>query len=447
MRSPAASTRVRASLSLLAIALIAAACSSGSTDDPVADSTSAAETDTETEDSDEGSGDAEAEAAEPVTLEFLNFTAGPDHEEKLAAIIADFEAEYPHVTIEPQNLGFEEYFTQLQTRVAGDVAPDTFELNYENFVTYAASGALLDLESVGGDGVDPSVFFPRAYDAFNYEGTQYGLPESFSVVVLYYNKALFDQAGLDYPDESWTWEDELAAAEAITALGDDIWGVYQPVQFFEFYKTLAQNGGDFFNDDVTAAAFNSEAGVEAAHWLVDKVGSVMPTEADMAGRGDAELFQSGQLGLWHTGIWMFNVLAEMEEWDIAVEPGGASDASAFFANGAVASVTTDHPQEAALWLQHLASSETTVHERLTGEWELPAVVDESLLAPYLEQRPPENRQAVFDALEAVVVPPVITRQQELQDAVTLALQRAIEGIVSVEDAVAEAEAAVNELLR
>jgi len=423
---------------LAAAALLLTACS-GDDNEPVGDSSSP--------DADAGTDDADgvADDPDPVTLQFFNFTAGADHVDKLDAIIADFEADNPHITIETTNASFEDYFTQLQTQVAGNVAPDTFELNYENFVSFASSGALLDLETAAPSVIDPDVYFPRAYDAFTYDGVQYGLPESFSVVVLYYNKRLFDEAGLDYPDETWTWDDQLAAGEALTE--GDVWGIYQPVQFFEFYKVLVQNGGQFFNDDLTEATFNSPEGVEAAEWLVNKVGSVMPTTADLGGQGDDQLFASGRIGMWHTGIWMFNALGDMDdEWDIAVEPGNATRASHFFANAAVASATTEHPEEAAAWLQHLASSEVTVQQRLEGEWELPAVFDDSLLAPYLEQSPPANRQAVFDALDEVVVPPVVADQQQLQDIVTLALESAVIGSVSVEDALDDAAAQVTSLL-
>lgn len=389
-----------------------------------------------------------APAAEsgPVEIEYFNFTAGADHEAKLQAIIDSFEAENPNITVKVANASFEDYFTELQTRIAGNTAPDTFELNYENFVSFAASGALLDLETAAPDAIDPDVFFPRAFDAFNYDGVQLGLPESFSVVVLYYNEALFDAAGLEYPNQEWVWADEEAAAQKITNKEAGVWGNYQPVQFFEFYKVLAQNGGEFFNDDLTEATFNTPEGVEAAQWLVGKVGNTMPSEAEMGGLGDAELFQQGKIGMWHTGIWMFGALAEMPGWNIEVEPGNTNIASHFFANAAVASATTKHPKEAAAWLQYLASSEETVNQRLNGNWELPAVFNEELLAPYLEQTPPANRQAVFDALEGVVVPPVIERQQELQDTVTLYLQKAVLGEMTVKEALDQAVVEVNALL-
>jgi multiple sugar transport system substrate-binding protein len=384
----------------------------------------------------------------PVTLQYYNFTAGADHAAQLDAIIAAFNKENPNIKIEVTNGAFDTYFTDLQTRIAGGTAPDTFELNYENFVSFAASGALLDLAKTAPDVIKPDKFYPKAYNAFNYKNVQYGLPESFSNVVLYYNKDLFDAAGLDYPTKDWTWQDEQAAAEKLTDSAKNVWGDYQPYTFNEFYKALAQNGGSFFDDQGTKATFNSPEGVAAAKWLTDKVGKTMPTTAQMGGKGDDVLFEQGQIAMWHTGIWMFGVLAKNgpKNWDIAVEPGNTTHASHFFSNAAVVSATSKHPVEAAKWVNFLASSDETVKQRLDNDWELPAVVNDALLKPYMAKTLPANKQAIFDSLDNVVVPPVMEQQQKMTDIVTLNLQKVVEGQMEVQDALDDAAKQVDALL-
>ena len=76
--------------------------------------------------------------------------------------------------------------------------------------------------------------------------------------MLVYNKDLFDQANIDYPTSDWTQEDVQAAAEAIRALGDDIYGIYQPVTYNEFYKVAAQYGGSLLSEDGTQFTINSD---------------------------------------------------------------------------------------------------------------------------------------------------------------------------------------------
>lgn len=391
----------------------------------------------------------ETDAAEPVTITYFTFSAAPDHLEDLDAIVQAFQDQHPNVTIEVQTASFDEYFTRLQTQIAGGTAPDTFEINYENFVAYSAAGSLLDLSSLAEADADfdPDRYYPRAYDVFQADATLYGLPATFSDVVFFYNKELFDAAGLDYPSPDWTWEDELAAAETLTDAEAGVWGDFQPIQFFEFYKVLAQNGGSFFNDEGTEVTFNSPEGVEAAEWLIDKVGDVMPTEADMGGQDDAALFKSGNLAMWHNGIWQFAGMADAPfEWDIALEPGNVQKAHHFFANAVVGSATTEHPDETWAWIKFLTGSDEAVQVRIDASWELAAVADQSLFAPYLEQTPPESREVVFEALDNIVVPPVIEQQAQMQDIVGQQLQRAVLGEVSAQEALDTAAEQVQALL-
>jgi len=176
---------------------------------------------------------------------------------------------------------------------------------------------------------------------------------------------------------------------------------------------------------------------------------VMPTLADIGGTPDFDtsLFQSGQLAMWHNGIWQFTGLNESGvNYDIAVEPGSTQQANAVFMNGAVVSEATDNPAEAAAWISFLAGSETTVDTRLASSWELPAVNDDAAFASYLEITPPVNRQAVFDALDNIALPPVIERQQEMQDAVTQALESIVADGTDPQEALDNAVDEVNGLI-
>lgn len=383
-------------------------------------------------------------AAQPVTINYMNFSANGGHEEDLQAIADAFTAANPNITVNLETIPYADYFTKLQTAVAGGTAGDAFELNYENFVTYAANGALAELSDVDG-----SLYKESLLQAFQRHGAQYGLPESFSNVVLFYNADLFKAAGVDTPTADWTWADEQAAAEQLTDKAAGVWGDYQPVSFHEFYKALAQAGGSFFSDDGAKAAFNTPEGVKAAQWLVGKQGVTMPTAADGAGTPDydSNLFRTGKLAMWHTGIWMFDGMADAPfEWDIAVEPGDATKASAMFTNAAVVNAKSANAEAAQKWITFLTSSEEMVETRLDTAWELPPVADESLLEAYLTKGKPANRQAVLDSLDKTVLPPVIEAQQELQDIVGQELSAAADGQKSVEQALADAETKVNALL-
>ncbi len=380
----------------------------------------------------------EPSAEEPVTITYCNFNASGGNEETLQKMYEAFHEEYPNITVEIETIGFDDYFTQMQTRVAGGTAPDCYELNIENFAAYASRGVLAEITGVDLSGIDET-----ALNAFNVDGKQYGLPGNFSNVVLFYNKDLFDQAGIDYPTADWTQEDVQAAAEAIRALGEDIYGYYQPITYNEFYKVAAQYGGSLLNEDRTAFTINSPENLEAAQMMVDRVlvSNVQPTDVQMGGMGDWDLFMSGRLGMMPTGIWAFNTFAEGcdFEWDVVVEPGADQKATAFFSNACVINAESEHKEAAATWITWLTSSEAAAALRIEAGWDLPAVNDEEVLAPYLNITPPQNRQAVFDSLDYLILPPVIEDYSMMSDIIGQKLSAAASGSMTVQEALDEAQ--------
>lgn len=385
-------------------------------------------------------------AQEPVTVRYATFTGSGDRADELDQIVQAFQAEYPHITIEVMAAPFDNYFTMLQADfVAGD-PPDVLELNYENFVAYAANDVLLDVSEY----LDPTTpYYPGALSAFQYQGMQMALPETFSTVVLYYNKDLFDQAGVAYPTPDWTWDDALAAAQQIRALDSDIWGIYAPIQFWEFYKRAAQNGCSFFNEDMTESTINAPECVAALDVMMSLIESdVMPDPAEQAGISDIEMFQNGSVGMVVLGIWMFPAYAELPfEWDIELEPGISQKAYHFFSNGVAIAKDTEHPEEAALWAQFLTASETAATVRVESDWELPALDKPEYFESFLSQTPPANRGAVFASLESPVPPPVIERQSEMQDIFDELLTAVVNGDLDSQTALDMAKEEIDALLQ
>ena len=384
-------------------------------------------------------------SAEEVTITYSNFISNGGNEENLEAIVAAFEDENPGITVEVTTLPYADYGTALQTDLAAGSVADVFDIEYANYAAYQANGVLAPLEVS-----NPDAYRPSLLEAYSTDGTSYALPSSFSTVVMFYNADLFDAAGLEYPTADWTWEDERAAAEAITDEAAGVWGSHQPVSFYEYYKVLEQNGESFLTDDGTAVAFNTPGGIEAAEWLVGKSGTVMPTIEQGQGTPDFDtnLFLEGKLGMLHTGIWMFGAFADAPfAWDIAVEPGNTEQASAVFSNAVGVSASSEHIEAATKWAEFLTSSQVMVDTRLDAGWELPPVADEAALATYLEKDAPANRQAVFDSLDGVALPPVVANgQTEMQDIIGEELVEAQAGRKCVEEALASAEERINAVL-
>ena len=389
-----------------------------------------------------------AGADEAVTIRLDQFSGSGASEEALKKMIAKFNEQYPNVKVELQSFGYDDYFTQLQSKIVGGSAADVFELNFENFVAYASEDVLLDIGDLIGD---TSGFNQTALEAFQYDGKQFGIPNSFSNVVLIYNKDLFDKAGVSYPTDDWTWTDMLEAAKKIRALSADTYGLYRPLSFHEFYKGVKQNGGSLLSEDGKNFTVNLPQNVETLEIMSDWVtgSNVMPSDAQMGGMGDWDLFKSGRLGMIVTGIWAFSDFTDNCDfaWDVAVEPGNTAKATHFFSNAYVVNKETTNPEAAAALAAFLAGSKEAAQIRVDASWELPPVTYQDVLDSYLKVTPPENREAVFKSLDYLVTPPVVKQQSEMQEIISKYLNNAVSGNVSAKDALDACQAELEQKIK
>ena len=168
--------------------------------------------------------------------------------------VADaFMKVHPEIKIETWNEPWDNYFTKIQALWAsGDskAVPDIAFL--WPTPRYAAEGVLENLDSyIQKSGYDLNDYWPGLLESAKYNGSVYGLPRDIESNVLYYNKDMFDKAGVKYPDENWTWDDLLAAAEKLT-VKDASGKVTQYALAMEnngkYDKWVNQNGGAILDD-------------------------------------------------------------------------------------------------------------------------------------------------------------------------------------------------------
>jgi len=378
-----------------------------------------------------------ADSSDITEITFMNFDATPDHEQVLMEMVALFEYENPDIRVNVDMVPFGDYFTRLQTLIAGGNAPDVFELNFENFVDFASRGSLVDLNPfIDADAhFDPSMLNQSAFAAYNLGGQQYGMATSFSNVLTFYNQDLFDAAGLSYPAGNWTWDDVRAAALELTDPENRVWGFFAPVTMNEFFKVAAQNGGAIV-DAEGRVVINSPQNVEALTWMVDNVlvYGISPSPADLAGQESGDLFMNGQIAMLNTGVWMFNGFSEAPfAWDIQLEAGNVQQAHHFFSNGLAISADSE-AQEAAYRFITFMVSERAAEMRIEHSWQLPIIDDEVILAPYLELDMPASRHVVFEAMDSLVMPPAVHSWSRIQDITNQEFERILLGQTTPQEA-------------
>jgi multiple sugar transport system substrate-binding protein len=191
------------------------------------------------------------DATGPMTLTLAGWSLATTPEFQ---ILADgFHADHPDVTVQVKEYDAANYDTQMIADLSAGKAPDVYALkNLKNFYTYQSGKQLLDVSDVA------TALGDKLGGLANYkvDGKTYAIPYRQDSFVLYYNKALFDKAGVKYPDGSWTWDAYDAAAKQLTtklkAGGSQALGTYEhtwqsTVQGFALAQTAGADlqSGDF----------------------------------------------------------------------------------------------------------------------------------------------------------------------------------------------------------
>jgi multiple sugar transport system substrate-binding protein len=160
----------------------------------------------------DASGSDDATADGPVTLSISGWALNTTPE--FQALADAYHEENPDVTVEvTEYRDGNDYDTQIISDLAAGTAPDLYVLkNLNRLWTFQSGGQLLDVSDVA-DGLDADV---NGVDSYEIDGKTWAVPYRQDSWLLYYNKDLFDAAGVEHPDGSWTWDDYAEAAEDLT---------------------------------------------------------------------------------------------------------------------------------------------------------------------------------------------------------------------------------------
>ena len=218
----------------------------------------------------------------------------------------NFETANPGVTVVLEPTAWGEYWTKLETAATGGQAADVFQLNGPNINKYAFAGVAANLDSyVANSSVDMANYPQALVDLYTVDGSVYGIPMDYDTIGLWYNKELFDAAGIAYPDENWTWEDLTAAAEALTDPANGVFGIAAGyADQGGFYNTVPALGGYIISDDHTKSGFSEQATIDGIKCWVDLMEKgYSPSQTSIDENPDYMQFMSGKIGMMFAGDW------------------------------------------------------------------------------------------------------------------------------------------------
>lgn len=264
-----------------------------------------------------GSGDSK----ESGKLVFQIWDAG--QKAGMEKLVSAYMEEHPDVKIEVQATGWDEYWTKLEASATSNSMPDIFWMHSNQMYKYADNGILADCSDI----VETDKYSENAVaNAQGSDGKIYGVPKDKDLVVLVYNKELFDQAGVSYPDDEWTWDDMTDASEQIY----DKTGKYGYMAYAHdqvgYWNFVYQNGGEILNEDGTEAEYTEPATADAIKYYIDlQKNDWCPTQDQFANTSATEQFFSGQGAMFYAGSWdLTNFCTTYKDmngkWDVAVLP-------------------------------------------------------------------------------------------------------------------------------
>jgi len=225
--------------------------------------------------------------------------------------IADLWTEQSGVKVNIQVVDWGNYWTLLEAGASGGEMPDVFWMHSNNAQMYMAANKLLDLTDyiAASDVVDLDNYYPGITELYSLNDRNYAIAKDHDTIALLYNKAIFDQYGVAYPDETWTWEDYKAAAEAITeASGGEVYGAACNTSNDQdcYFNIIYDFGGYVISEDKKSSGWDNENTIKAMNFVGSLMEKAWAPQPMVAENGTDRLFKNAKAAMISQGSWMIN---------------------------------------------------------------------------------------------------------------------------------------------
>jgi len=428
-------------LAVMLVLTILAGC--GST--PAGNPTPASQPDTSSKDNSSGGKPA---SSEPVTITYglwdSNQAVGF---EKMAE---EFTQANPNIKIEIQLNGWSDYWTALDAAASAGTLPDTFWMHSNNIYKYASNDMLLNLNDYinASDKIDMKNYPEGLVSIYNYNGKQFAVPKDYDTIGLWYNKTMFDEAGVKYPDETWTWDDLYEAAKKLTKPDKSQYGFLAAMHNQEgFYNFIYQNGGTVITAD-KKSGYDDPKTIEAMEYYVkfvkDGLSPVIFGDSDRSEAITNGLVAMGFFGSWNLSGFSNNEFMS-QNFDVTVLPASPSGGRASIFNGLGYAIApnTKKADAAWKWIEYLGSKEGQLRQAELG---IAISAYNGTADAWVNSNKTFNIKCFIDMVQYAQIRPYSNTTSVWEDKTYEALRGAFTGEKTVEQACRDAAAVMNESL-
>ena len=351
-----------------------------------------------------------------------------DEVDIITEIVDEWQEKHPDVIARVEHTPGGDYAKKLLIRIAGGTAPDVIFVEVSMFVSFWGMDAFMDLKPFINRDVSFNLddFFPEVVDRFTRDGKLYCIPrDTAPIACVYYNKKLFDEAGVSYPTDDWDWYDLLEKAKKLTKKTDNImearYGYYGGI----WQNFVYSNGGSFVDNvkNPTKFTMNEEKAIEGLKFYTDLITkykvSPSPVDIQNIGMGAQQLFMSGKLAMYQSGYWDSVVLKNIQDfdWDVAMFPKGPTGIRKFETGGSGYCVlkSTRYP-ELAWEIVKLLSGEKAQIALADFELAQPAIKSIAMGPHFAKSsKPPLNKGMLNEAVKYVVYSPFHVKWREINE--------------------------------
>ena len=363
-------------------------------------------------------------------------------------LVDAFQAEHPEIAIELIHIPSQsDYRKRLAADLAAGTPADVVLINYRRYAQFAAQGTLEPLGPylAQSELIAESDFYPQSIQPFTWNGQLMCIPQNLSSLVVYYNKNLFDAAGLSYPADDWTWTDFRQTAQALTLDLDgdgqiDQFGLGMEPSLIRLAPFLWQAGAELVDDPdyPTALNLNSPEALRAAHFFVDLSvadHSVPDAEEEAAEESEAR-FINGSMAMFlnsRRGVPTYREISSFE-WDVAPMPQDVERASILHADAYCLPAASEVKDAAWTFIEYANSPAGQTVIAATGRT-VPSLISVAESPAFLDpQLAPANSQVFLSELPYIRALPLLPNWADIEEIAGEELMRAYYGQTTVEDA-------------
>ena len=380
-------------------------------------------------------------------LTFL-ISGDPTDETAYQQLIDAFVARHPAISVDLINIpSGGDFRKRLAADFAAGTPPDLFLINYRSLGRFLASEAVEPLTTylAASTLIKTSDYYPQALAAFQWQGEQACMPHNMSSPVIYYNKDLFDAAGVAYPAGDWDWADFVAVAQALTQDGDhdgvtDIYGFGTEATIVRMAPFVWMNGGDIVDDSAapTRLALDTPESKEALAWFIALQNQHHVTPDAVAEEAESSLsrFVNGRMAMLidsRRAVPEFRLIKAFD-WDVAALPAGKTRAGILHSDAFCIAAASKQKEAAWTFLEFANSTEGQTLLAATGRT-VPSRIAVAESPVFLDpQARPANSQAWLAAIPGIRNLPIMAAWSDIEGIVNAELQNAYYGTATLDEA-------------